>query len=174
MKHLLSLDSVWTIKKSIRDNNKGLPVAKHFSKPDHSISDLECVILKGDFSNSTHRLIDEQTLIHKLKTDTHGLIQDLHFLTPYTYFHKWCTSPSTHTPLTLDLHMRTVATLTSLNNVPLLTSLDVLPLMKTAGVVEYSGHCIYSIGLKCFWNCFWLFHLVIYLLQSNTRYFVDH
>ena len=44
--------------------------------------------------------------------------------------------------------------------------------MKTTGVVENAGHCIYSIGLKCFWNCFSLFHLVIYLLQSNTRYFV--
>ena len=30
------------------------------------------------------------------------------------------------------------------------TSVDVVPLMKTAGVVENSGHCIYSIGLKCF------------------------
>ena len=27
---------------------------------------------------------------------------------------------------------------------------DVVPLMKTAGVVKNSGHCIYSIGLKCF------------------------
>ena len=28
--------------------------------------------------------------------------------------------------------------------------IDVVPLMKTAGVVENSRHCIYSIGLKCF------------------------
>ena len=27
---------------------------------------------------------------------------------------------------------------------------DVVPLMKTAGVVENSGHCKYSMGLKCF------------------------
>ena len=46
--------------------------------------------------------------------------------------------------------------------------------MKTAGVVENSGHCIYSIGLKCFLNCLSLFHFVFYLLQSNTRYFVNH
>ena len=38
----------------------------------------------------------------------------------------------------------------SLHNVPLLTSVDVVPLMKTAGVVENSEHCIYSIGLKSF------------------------
>ena len=75
-------------KKSIRDNNKGLPVARHFNIPGHSICDLECVILKGDFSNNADRLIEEQTLIRKFKTDTHGLNQDLDFLAPYTYFHK--------------------------------------------------------------------------------------
>ena len=85
--------------KILRDNNKGLPVARHFNKPDHSISDLKCVILKGDFSNNA---------------------------------------------------MGTVATLTSLYNVYLLTSVDVVPLIKTAGVVENSGHCTYYIGLKCF------------------------
>ena len=48
------------------------------------------------------------------------------------------------------------------------------PLMKIAGVAENSGHCTYSIGLKCFGNCLSLLHLVFYLLQSNTRYFVNH
>ena len=90
------------------------------------------------------------------------------------YFHKWRTSPSTLTPLTLDLHMGTVATLTSLYNVHLFASVDVVPQMKTAGVVENSWHYIHSIGSNCFWNCLWLFYLVLYLLQSNTRYFVDH
>ena len=75
-------------KKCIRDNNKGLPVARHFKKPDNSICDLECVILKGEFSNKTDRLIEEQTLIPKLKTDAHGLSQDLNFHTPYMYFRK--------------------------------------------------------------------------------------
>ena len=75
-------------KNSIRDNNKGLPVARHFNKPDHSICDLECVLLKGDFSNNTDSLIEEQTLIRKFKTDAHGLNQDLDFLAPHTYFHK--------------------------------------------------------------------------------------
>ena len=46
--------------------------------------------------------------------------------------------------------------------------------MKTAGVVENSEHCIYSIGLKCFLNCLSLFHLVFYLLQSNMQYLVNH
>ena len=59
--------------------------------------------------------------------------------------------------------MGTVATLTSLYDVYLLTSVDVVPLMKTARVVENSGHCIYSIGLKCFLNCLSLFHLVFYV-----------
>ena len=43
------------------------------------------------------------------------------------------------------------------------TSVDVVPLMKTAGVVENYGHCIYSIGSKCFPNCHSLFHLVFYI-----------
>ena len=67
-------------KKSIRDNNKGLPVARHFNIPGHSMCELECVILKLDFSNNADRFIEEQTLIRKLKTDTHGLDQDLNFL----------------------------------------------------------------------------------------------
>ena len=73
--------------RSIRDDNNGLPVARHFHKTDHSISDLECVILKGDISNSTDSLIEEQTLIRKFRADTHSLSQDLDFLTRYTYFH---------------------------------------------------------------------------------------
>ena len=40
---------------------------------------------------------------------------------------------------------------------------DVVPLMKTAGVVENSGHCIHSIGLRHFLNCLSLFHLVFYI-----------
>ena len=76
-------------KKSIRDNNKGLLVARHFNKLNHSISDLECVMFKGDFSNNTDRLIEEQTLTCKLKTDTtHGLSHELDCHTPYTCFHK--------------------------------------------------------------------------------------
>ena len=59
--------------------------------------------------------------------------------------------------------MGRVATLTSPYNVYLLTSVDVVPLMKTAGVIENSGHCIYSIGLKYFRNCLSLFHLVFFI-----------
>ena len=75
-------------KKSIKDNNTGLPVARHVNKPDHSICDFECAMLNGDFSNKTDKLMEELTLISKLKTYTRGLDQDLDFLTPYTYFHK--------------------------------------------------------------------------------------
>ena len=35
--------------------------------------------------------------------------------------------------------------------------------MKTADVVENSGHCIYSIELKCFGNCLSLLHLLFYI-----------
>ena len=54
--------------------------------------------LKRDFASSTDRLIEVQTLIGKLKTDTHSLDQDLDHPTPYMYFHS--PSPSSHTPLT--------------------------------------------------------------------------
>ena len=67
----------------------------------------------------------------------------------------------------------TVATLTSLYIVYLLTSVDVVPLMTTAGVVENSGHCIHSIGLKCFRNCLSLFHLVFYIYIYIYIYNVD-
>ena len=40
-----------------------------------------------------------------------------------------------------------------------LTSVDVVLLMKTAGVVENSGHCMHSIGLRCFLNCHSLLQL---------------
>ena len=53
-------------------------------------------------------------------------------------------------PLTFHLLMRSMVALTSLNNVPLLTSVVVETPMKSADVVENSGHCIYYIGLKCF------------------------
>ena len=52
-------------------------------------------------------------------------------------------------PRTKELHKSTKERCKAYN-VPLLTSVDVVPLMKTAGVVKNSGHCIYSIGLKCF------------------------
>ena len=36
------------------------PVARDFIEPDNSFADLECVILKGDFANSTGRLIENE------------------------------------------------------------------------------------------------------------------
>ena len=59
----------------------------------------------------------------------------------YIFNVLWCDSSSTY-------YVYTYIYITY--NVPLLTSVDVVPLMKTAGVVENSGHCIYSIGLMCF------------------------
>ena len=74
-------------KKSIRDNSRGLPVAVYFNQPDHSLKNLRCVILRGDFKTTADRLICEQTLIHKLKTQSKGVDHDLSFLSPYGYFH---------------------------------------------------------------------------------------
>ena len=74
-------------KKSIRDNSRGFPVAVHFNQPDHSHNNLRCVILRGDFKTTADRLICEQMFIHKLKTHSKGVNQDLSFLSPYRYLH---------------------------------------------------------------------------------------
>ena len=77
-------------KKSIRDNSRVFPVSVHFNLPDHSLKNLRCVILRGDFKTTADRLICEQTLIHKFKTHSNGVNQDLSFLSPYSYFHQCC------------------------------------------------------------------------------------
>ena len=56
------------------------------------------------------------------------------------------------------------------NNVPLLTSVNIVPLMMTAGVVRNSGHCMYSIGLKCLLACISLFNLLSYLYMNVYIY----
>ena len=70
-------------KKSIRDNSRGFPVAVYFNQPDHSLKNLRYVDLRGDFKTTADRLICEQTLIHKLKTHSKGVNQDLSFLSPF-------------------------------------------------------------------------------------------
>ena len=45
----------------------------------------------------------EQTIIHRLKTDAHGLGYDLDFLALYTCFHRRYTSASTFTLTTVQL-----------------------------------------------------------------------
>ena len=77
-------------KKSIRDNSRGFPVAVHFNLPDHSLKNLRCVILRGDFKTTADRLICEQTLIYKFKTHSKGVNQDLAFLSPHSYFQQCC------------------------------------------------------------------------------------
>ena len=77
-------------KKSIRDKSRGFPVAVHFNLPDHSLKNVRCVILRGDFKTTSDRLVCEQTFIHKHKAHSKGVDQDLSFLSPYSYFHKCC------------------------------------------------------------------------------------
>ena len=73
--------------------------------------------------------------------------------------------------------MGTVSSHISLYNVALLMSVDVVPLMKTAGVVENCGHCIYSIGLVflklpfaasfsnlCIYRYIYIVYVYIYIL----------
>ena len=77
-------------RKSIRDNSRGFPVDVHFNLPDQSHKNLRCVILRGDIKTTADRLICEQTLIHKLKTHSKGVNQDLSFQSPDSYFHQCC------------------------------------------------------------------------------------
>ena len=74
-------------KKSIRNNSRGFPVAVHFNQPDHLPKNLRCVIHRGVFKTTADRIICEQTFIHKHKTHSKGVNQDLSFLSPYNYFH---------------------------------------------------------------------------------------
>ena len=76
-------------KRSIRDNSRGFPVAVHFNQPDHSLKHFRCYTQRR-IQTTADRLIYEQTFIHKLKTQSKGLNQDLSFLSPYSYFHQCC------------------------------------------------------------------------------------
>ena len=61
-------------KKSIRDNSRGFPVAVHFNQADHSLKNLRCVILRGDFKTTADIFICEQTFIHRLKAQSRDLL----------------------------------------------------------------------------------------------------
>ena len=76
------------LKKGIRDNGRGFPVAVHFNQPDHR--NLRCVILRGYLTMTADTLICEQTFIHKFKTQSKGIDQDLSFISPNSYFHQCC------------------------------------------------------------------------------------
>ena len=77
-------------KESIKDNSRGFSVAVHFNQTNHSLKNLRCVILRGDFKTTADRLICEQTLIHILKAHSKGVCQDLSFLSPQSYIHQYC------------------------------------------------------------------------------------
>ena len=67
-------------------NRKDLPVTRHVKKADHSNYDIECVTFKNNFPSNTGTLIQEKTLHHTLKTDTHGFNQDSELVAHNTYF----------------------------------------------------------------------------------------
>ena len=75
-------------KKSIRDNHKGFPVAVHYNQADHSINDLSCVILSGNFTTTADRQLYEQKLIQRFDTYKCGLNRDLGFLSKYPFFNR--------------------------------------------------------------------------------------
>ena len=44
------------------------PVAIHFNNPNHSINDVEIIVIEACTSNDTHRKLRESHWIHQLKT----------------------------------------------------------------------------------------------------------
>ena len=44
------------------------PVAIHFNNPNHSINDVEIIVIDACTSNDTHRKLRESHWIHQLKT----------------------------------------------------------------------------------------------------------
>ena len=44
------------------------PVAIHFNNPNHSINDVEIIVIEACTSNDTHRKVRESHWIHQLKT----------------------------------------------------------------------------------------------------------
>ena len=73
----------------VRDRVVRFVKARHSNKPDHSISGIECVTLKVNFSNSADSVIQELTLIPIRIADTHRPKPKLQLsYTLHTYFHK--------------------------------------------------------------------------------------
>ena len=74
--------------KSIRDYHKCLPVAVHYNQADHSINDLSCVILNGNFTTVADRQLYEQKLTPKFDIGKFDLNLDLDFLSKNTFVNK--------------------------------------------------------------------------------------
>ena len=72
----------------IRDNHKGLPVVVHYNQADHSINDLSCVILNGNFTTPADRQLYEQKLIQRFDFNKCGLNRDLGFLSKYAFINR--------------------------------------------------------------------------------------
>ena len=67
-------------KLSVRNNNPGFPVAEHFNLPEHTLSDLKCVLSYGNFKSAQERCNRELKTIISLNTHRTGLNRDLAFM----------------------------------------------------------------------------------------------
>ena len=119
-------------KKSIRDNSCGFPVAVHFNLPDHSLNNLRCVILRGDFKTTADRHICEQTSIYKLKTHSRSI----------TSIAEWLLSPVlSSSNFYVSQQHRSLTSKTKLRFF-LFAITDSTPLRKDTGVFKRYGHFI--------------------------------
>ena len=71
-------------KKTVLDEAVNYPVSKHFnSQPNHSLSNLRCILLSANYPSVTQRLKSESKWVLKLSTHTRGLNKDLGILSDF-------------------------------------------------------------------------------------------
>ncbi|KAJ8023802.1 hypothetical protein HOLleu_36345 [Holothuria leucospilota] len=71
-------------KKTVQDKSISYPVSKHFSsEPNHSLSNLRCILLGSNYPSVTQRLKSESKWVIKLSTHTRGLNKDLGILSDF-------------------------------------------------------------------------------------------
>ena len=73
-------------KKTVQDKSVNFPVAKHFcGEPNHSISNLKCILLGTNYKSVNERLKSESKWVVKLSTHTRGLNKDLGILSDFLF-----------------------------------------------------------------------------------------
>ncbi|KAJ8019200.1 hypothetical protein HOLleu_42372 [Holothuria leucospilota] len=73
-------------KKTIQDKSVNFPVAKHFcGEPNHSISNLKCILLGSNYQSVNERLKSESKWVVKLSTHIRGLNKDLGILSDFPF-----------------------------------------------------------------------------------------
>ena len=70
-------------RQTIVHHNVSVPVGHHFNLPNHSIQDLNILVVKDGFPSTNERKKFESFMIAKFHTNTHGLNRDIGILSNY-------------------------------------------------------------------------------------------